>query len=99
MRTLHIEHHITDFDTWASAFSRFDDARRNAGVRAYRVQRPVDDPTYVVIDLGFDTTEQANAFLAFLRTKVWTESPVLVGTPRTMLLEPVESLAAAVPSQ
>ncbi len=88
MATLHIQHRITDFDTWATAFSRFADARRDAGVRGYRVQRPVDEPGYVVIDLDFDTTEQANAFLDFLNTTVWTNSPVLVGTPETMLLEP-----------
>lgn len=39
MATLHIEHAITDFDTWAQAFARFGDARRQAGVRGHRVQR------------------------------------------------------------
>jgi hypothetical protein len=65
MATLHIEHRITDFDTWASAFNRFADARRDGGVRGYRVLRPVDEPAYVVIDLDFDSTGQANAFLDF----------------------------------
>jgi hypothetical protein len=37
MRTLHIEHPITDLDTWVAAFNRFADARRDAGVRAERV--------------------------------------------------------------
>jgi hypothetical protein len=87
--TLHIEHRITDFDTWASAFNRFADVRRNAGVRAQRVQQPVDDPGYVVIDLDFDTTEEAQAFLGFLNAKVWgvrENSPALAGTPETMVL-------------
>lgn len=88
MGTLHIEHGITDFDAWASAFSRFADARRDAGVRAYRVQRPVGEPAYVVIDLDFDTTQQAKAFLEFLNTKVWPQSEALVGAPETMVLEP-----------
>lgn len=66
MPTLHIQHGITDFDTWKSAFNRFADVRRDAGVRAERVQRPVDDPRYVVIDLDFDTTDEAEAFLVFL---------------------------------
>ena len=93
MATLHIEHHITDFDTWASGFNRFADARRDASVRAYSVRRPVDDPPYVVIDLDFDTTAQARAFLDFLTIKVWATSPVLVGTPQTMVLEPAETRA------
>ncbi len=93
MPTLHIEHRITDFDTWASAFNRFADARRKAGVRAQRVQQPVDDPGYVVIDLDFNTTEEAQAFLGFLNTKVWgvgENSPALAGTPETMVLAAAE---------
>ena len=91
MATLHIEHRITDFDTWSTAFTRFADARRNAGVRGHRVQRPVDDPAYVVIDFDFDTTDEAAAFLGFLSTKVWAvpeNAPALAGTPETMILEP-----------
>lgn len=90
MPTLHIEHPITDFPTWASAFDRFADARRNAGVRAARVLQPVDDPNYVVIDLDFDTTAQAEGFLRFLETTVWAvaaNAPALAGTPETMILE------------
>ncbi len=63
MPTLHIQHRVTDFDTWTSAFNQFADARRDAGVRGHRIQRPVDDPAYVVIDLYFDSTEEAKAFL------------------------------------
>ncbi|HEV2069942.1 MAG TPA: hypothetical protein VGR26_09125 [Acidimicrobiales bacterium] len=91
MATLHIEHPITDFDTWSSAFNRLADVRREAGVRAQRVQRPVDDPMYVVVDLDFDTTREAQAFQRFLNTKVWPireNAPALVGTPETMILEP-----------
>lgn len=91
MPTLHIEHPITDFDTWRSAFNQFADARRQAGVRAHRVQRPVDNPKYVVIDLDFDTTDEAQALLRFLTTQVWRipeNSPALAGAPETMILEP-----------
>jgi hypothetical protein len=38
MPTLHIEHPITDFDTWSSAFGRFAEIQRLAGVR--RAMRP-----------------------------------------------------------
>jgi hypothetical protein len=90
MATLHIRHAITDFDVWTSAFDKFADARRDAGVRAHRVQRPVDDPAYVVIDLDFDTREAAESFRDFLNTKVWNTgaAPALIGTPETMVLEP-----------
>lgn len=90
MATLHIRHAITDFDTWARAFNRFAGARRDAGVRACRVRRPVDDPAYVVIELDFDTREAAESFREFLHTTVWVPgvSPALVGTPETIVLEP-----------
>ena len=92
MATLHIEHPITDFDEWHAAFSRFADARRQAGARAERIQRPVDDPNYIVVDLDFDTTEEAEAFLQFLKTQVWgiqENSPALAGAPHTLILTPI----------
>lgn len=91
MATLHIEHRITDFETWSSAFDRFAEARRKAGVQGHTVRRPVGDPTYVVIDLDFGTTPQAEAFLGFLKANVWAvkeNAPALEGTPETMILEP-----------
>ena len=90
MATLHIEHPISDFHTWATAFRGFDGARHAAGVRSERVRRPVDDPLYVVVDLEFDTVEAAQAFASFLRTTVWAtpeHSPALAGTPMATVWE------------
>ncbi|WP_017589864.1 hypothetical protein [Nocardiopsis ganjiahuensis] len=94
MPTLHIEHAITDFALWKTAFDRFAEFRERSGVLRHRVQRPVDDPEYVVIDLDFSTAEEAEAFLGFLRTRVWSSNenaPALVGTPETRILDSVES--------
>jgi hypothetical protein len=93
MPTLHIEHAVTDFGTWSAAFGRFAGARQQAGVRRQRVQRPADDPNYVVIDLDFDSVDEAAGFLRFLQAKVWTSSassPALIGTPQTRILELAE---------
>ena len=90
MQTLHIEHAITDFATWRAAFGRFAGARRDAGVRDERVHLPIDDPHYVVIDLDFDTVDEATAFLRFLETAVWSNpanAPALAGSPRALILE------------
>lgn len=95
MPTLHIEHPITDFATWKAAFDRFSSARAKSGVREHRVQQPVDDAHFVVIDLDFATTPEAVRFLEFLRTQVWSSrdsSPALVGTPRTTILEPIPGM-------
>jgi hypothetical protein len=90
MTTLHIEHAVTDFETWRQVFGRFAEIRAHAGVRHHLVRRPVDDPAYVVVDLDFDDTEAAASFLEYLRSQVWStpaRSPALVGSPRTAILE------------
>ncbi len=92
MSTLHIEHSIVDFDLWKTAFDRFAEARENAGVRHHRIQRPIGDAHYVVIDLDFETADQAREFLDFLKNTVWSSSgnaPALIGTPQAKILDPV----------
>ena len=92
MPSLHNAHAVTDFSTWTEAFGRFADARRQAGVRSEQIRRPVDDPAYVVVDLGFDTVEEAQAFLEFLTAAVWAvpeNSPGLSGRPEAKVLETV----------
>jgi hypothetical protein len=91
MATLHIEHPVTDFDTWKAAFDQFAELRQKSGVREHRVQQPVDDASYVVIDLDFQTVGEAERFLDFLRTTVWAapeNAPALAGTPHTKILRP-----------
>jgi hypothetical protein len=94
MFTLHIEHPISDLATWKSAFDRFAAIRLQSGVRGHRIQHPVDNTSYVVIDLDFDNADEAAAFLQLLQTKVWStsdNSPALIGTPRTAILREFES--------
>jgi len=94
MATLHIEHPITDFDTWKAAFDRFAEARQKSGVRGHRILRPVDDAHYVVIDLDFQTLSEAEKFLGFLQTTVWASTknaPALAGTPQARILEPADA--------
>lgn len=93
MNTLHIEHAVTDFPTWHDAFDKFASARTNAGVRAARIQRPLDDDAYVLVELDFDDHASAAAFLGFLREAVWavpTNSPALAGDPQTRILRAVD---------
>lgn len=98
MTTLHIEHPITDYNTWRTAFDGFAEVRRQAGVIGERVSRPVEDPRYIVVALDFDSTERAASFLQFLETQVWTSTtsaPALAGRPKTAILEPAPSSSAA----
>jgi hypothetical protein len=98
MATLHIEHPISDLPTWLGAFSRFQEARQGAGVRAERVLQPVDDDKYIYVNLDFDTVEQAAAFQEFLEKNVWTSreaSPALAGTAKARVLIDVDSVSAS----
>lgn len=98
MFTLHIEHPISDFDTWRAAFDGFAGMRAESGVVAHTVRQPIDDPAYVLIDLEFTTAGQADLFLDFLRTRVWADrgnSPALAGAPITRVLEARDTTIAA----
>jgi len=96
LATLHIEHPITDLETWLGAFTRFEDARRKAGVRAERVCQPVDDDRYIYVTLEFDSVGEAAAFKGFLETTVWASAdaaPALGGTPTARVLTDVNTVA------
>lgn len=93
MITLHIEHPISDLQTWLGAFNRFEEARKKAGVRSHRVHQPVDDDKYIYLRLDFDSVEEATAFKGFLENTVWASaeaSPALVGTPTARILTEVD---------
>ena len=93
MVTLHIEHPISDYATWKAAFDGFADGRARSGVRAHVIRQPIDDEHYIVLDLEFDTVDQAEHFREFLRTKVWANaesSPALRGEPVARILKAVE---------
>jgi len=94
MTTLRIEHAIHDYDLWRAAFDRFAEARERAGVRSHVIRLPADDPTYLILDLEFDSAEPAEAFATFLRERVWSSpeaSPALAGTPQTRILRVLDA--------
>ena len=81
MVSLHIEHAITDLDTWTAAFAVLSDGRRQMGVANETVRQPIDDPRYIVVDLEFDASEHAHAFLHFLRTNIGPTRPTRRPSP------------------
>jgi hypothetical protein len=95
MHTLHIEHAVSDLATWQGAFARFAEMRASSGVVGEVIRQPVDDDHHVVIDLDFDTEQEAVGFLEILRVRVWSvpdNSPALVGSPTTRILRTVARL-------
>lgn len=93
MPTLRIEHPISDYDTWKAAFDRDPVQRKQSGVRRYAIHQPVDDAHYVMVDLEFDDTTEAEALLSRLQ-EMWNSgaaAPALAGDPQTRIIDMLES--------
>ena len=92
MPTLHIEHKVPSFDGWKKAFESDPINRKKSGVRRYRIFRPIDDPNYVIIDLEFDSLNEAEAALAALHN-LWSkvEGKIMIN-PQIRMLEIVETM-------
>ena len=72
MYQLRIEHTVPDYNNWKRAFDSDPINRKKMGVRHYRILRPIDNPNYVIIDLDFDSAQNAEALLAAMR-EVWKD--------------------------
>ncbi len=91
MFNLHIEHPVPDYNNWKQAFESDPAGRKKMGVRSYQISRAVDNPNHVMIDLQFDTAQQAEALLAAMRT-VWSSvQGSIVSNPQARIAEVVES--------
>lgn len=91
MINLHIEHPVPDFDAWKVAFDRDPVGREKSGVRCYRITQPVDNPNYAIIDLEFDTLEQAEGLLAAMQ-EVWKRvGGTIMQDPQWCISEMIES--------
>lgn len=72
MVILQIEHKIQNFDSWKKAFDNDPIDRRGSGVTAYRILQPREDPNYIIVELEFDNSTDADKTLAALRN-LWTQ--------------------------
>ncbi len=92
--TLRVELRVRDYDLWRRAFEGDAGGRQQAGMRRYRIFRPTDDATCVMLDADFDSAQEAEAFLDIMRTRVWPDpekAPAKVGVPLTRIVELVET--------
>ncbi len=92
MPILRIEHAVPNFDAWKEAFDSDPLGREQSGVRRYRVLRPIDDPNYVMVDLEFDSSSEAEAVRAAL-LQMWrrVEMEGLIGSPQARIADVVET--------
>ena len=92
MPTLRIEHAVPDFSGWKRAFDSDPADRKGSGVRRYQVLRSVDDPNYVMIDLEFDSLQDAEGLLTKMR-HVWNgEGRNVMRNPQARIVDTVETI-------
>lgn len=90
MFIVQIEHPVPSFDGWKQVFDDDPLNRKESGVRRHRIFRPIDDPQCAVVDLEFDTSSEAEAFLARLRHLWQSVEGTIMENPRGRIVEIVE---------
>jgi hypothetical protein len=91
MILLHIEHSVMNFDHWKASFDSFAELRQRSGVRCFRISRPIDNPNFAMIDLEFDSLEDAEALLAQVQ-QVWQRvGGTLIKDPQWRFSEEIET--------
>jgi hypothetical protein len=87
---LRIEHSVPNFERWKQAFDSDPANRKGSGVRRYQVLHPRDDPSYVMIDLEFDSVDEAEAFLRTMQ-RIWGgPGKAVMQNPRARIVDTVE---------
>ena len=89
---LRIEHPVRSFDAWKKVFDSDPLGRKKSGMRHYRILRPIDNPNYVMLDLEFESSNEAEAFAAALRN-LWSspEGQKIMENPQLRIVQTVES--------
>lgn len=89
---LRVEHPVSNFEDWKKVFDSDPLGRKKSGVRRYRIIRPSDDPSYVMLDLEFDGQKEAEAFATALRN-LWgsAQGQSIMKNPQLRMAFPVES--------
>jgi hypothetical protein len=92
MHTLQVEHSVRDYETWKATFDSDPLGREQEGVIAYRVYQPLDDTGYVVIDLDFEDSIDAEGFRVALRELMArAEAEGLISESRVRILKQVDA--------
>jgi hypothetical protein len=90
MAIVRIEHAVHDYQAWKQAFDSDPADRQRSGVRRYQVMQASDDPNYVMVDLDFDASADAETFLIALRG-IWERvQDTLISSPQARIVESVE---------
>jgi hypothetical protein len=88
---LSIEHPVPSYEKWKAAFDSDPVGREKMRVRRYQILRPMDNPNYVMIQLEFDSANDAEALLNAMRA-VWSRvEGTIMMNPKSQIVEVVET--------
>ena len=90
MIVLQIEHPVPDYNNWKKAFDNDPVNRKQSGVKRHKIFRQADNPNYLIIELEFDTLDEAKKLLAALQP-LWkqVEGKIMTG-PKARIIEMTE---------
>jgi hypothetical protein len=91
MYTLQIEHRVCDFDAWKKSFDNYNPFRVEGSVRRYRIFRSLDNPNYVMIDLDFERSSEANIFVEAMQQLWGRGEGKLIDRPQVRIVEALET--------
>jgi len=90
MKVVAINHDVTNYDQWKAVFDEVPP--KTMGARFHRINRSVDDANNITVVAGFDTVDDARAFLANEDLKEAMGRAGVTGAPRMEIFEEVESV-------
>lgn len=88
MVMLAVQHRVQDFKAWKKVFDEF--SPREGGAKFHRINRMIGDPDTIVVVAGFESAEQAKAFLKNPGLAEAMKRSGVVGEPRVEMYEEAE---------
>lgn len=85
-----IRHPVQNYDTWKAVYDTMPPTSR--GAKFSRVNRSVDDSNMVVVVAGFDSLDEAEAFLGSAELREKMGEAGVIGEPRIEIYEEVEAI-------
>jgi len=86
-----VQHRVSDFDAWKTAFGEHGDVRKRHGATGHEVYRGLDDPNEVTAVIHFPSREAGEAFAADPSLKEAMEQGGVVSEPRITWAEEADS--------
>ena len=92
MIILRIQHKVENYEMWKKTFDSDPINRKQSGVLRHRIFQLTDDPRYVIIDLEFNTINDAEAVLIALHNLWKNVEGSIMFNPQSQIINLVETI-------